>query len=569
MSFLSKLLLKTAGRAAAGRFEKASSDPAATQQHLLEEILHRSRDTEYGRDRGFAKLRTLSDWRQEVPVVDYEKIRPLVRRMERGEPNVLTAEPPVLFARTSGTTGEPKNIPVTKSCLGGVHSDQMKTWLYHALRAHPKLFDGKALSLVSPAVEGHTDGGLPYGSTSGHIYRHLPAPIRGTYAIPYDVFTLHDYASKYYLIALIGLLSDVTFFCTANPSSILKHCETVAEHADDLIRDVAGGTVNRNRLVIEGGDERVIANLEKRLRPNPERARFLERARELGGQRLLPKDYWPRLQLIGCWKGGTVGSYLARFSEWFSAPDGSGIPVRDWGYLSSECRGSIPLEDEGSGGVLAVAANVYDFVEADDLERNPEDAGSWRFLDVLDLRRGGEYYIFVTTTGGLYRYDMNDIIRVVGFHHQTPVIEFVRKGRGMTSLTGEKISVNQVIAAFEGAGRELGLALDHYKAEADEAGSRYVFKVECREPVPGDSRRRLLEALDRLLGETNLEYRAKRDSLRLNPPLLLLMKTGWYSGLRFRDERDFQRKTIKLSPRTEDGEESVEAVVELSRAGGG
>ena len=60
-----------------------------------------------------------------------------------------------------------------------------------------------------------------------------------------------------------------------------------------------------------------------------------------------------------------------------------------------------------------------------------------------------EYYIFFTTTSGLYRYDINDVIKVTGRYNQTPQIIFLRKGRGMTNITGEKLSVNQVIEAVQ------------------------------------------------------------------------------------------------------------------------
>ena len=68
--------------------------------------------------------------------------------------------------------------------------------------------------------------------------------------------------------------------------------------------------------------------------------------------KLLPADYWPNLALIGCWKGGTVGSYIKKFPQWFDPDDDGMVPVRDWGYLSSEARGSIPLSDRRLSLVL-------------------------------------------------------------------------------------------------------------------------------------------------------------------------------------------------------------------------
>ena len=121
-----------------------------------------------------------------------------------------------MFAQTSGTTGDPKFVPVTPTCRGREHSDQMRTWLAHAQRAHAQrahrgLFDGKVVSLVSPAIEGYTASGLAYGSTSGHIYRNMPGIVRRVYSVPYEVFEIADYTAKYYAIMRVALEHDVSF----------------------------------------------------------------------------------------------------------------------------------------------------------------------------------------------------------------------------------------------------------------------------------------------------------------------------------------------------------------------
>jgi len=546
MSILRSILLAGLGRAAARRFEAATRDPVGAQRRKLLEITARNRETEYGREFGFGEVKSLEDWQRLVPVVSYEDIQERVERVTRGEKNVLTSEDPVMFARTSGTTGDAKYIPVTPTCWGRDHADQMRTWLYWARREHRSLYR-KVMTLVSPAVEGHTPSGIPYGSTSGHMYKNLPAIIRGAYAIPYDLFEIENYEAKYYALMRLGIAADVSFLCTANPSSIVKMCELADKHADALLRDVADGTLSRDVKI----EPRIRAVIESRCRPERSRARDLEAARRRRGGKLLPADYWKHLALIGCWKGGTVGSYIEQFPDWFH-PDGEQpVPVRDWGYLSSEARGSIPLSDEGSAGPLSIATNVYEFVEAEELEQNPDNREGWTFHGVDSLEVGKEYYIFITTTGGLYRYDINDVIQVVGEYHRTPTIVFQRKGRGMTSITGEKMSVNQVIQAVETASHELGIQVTHFKAEADLKDRRYIFKVEEPPEMQAGQGRRLLGALEGKLKELNLEYDGKRRSLRLNPPILHLMQSGWYDWRKKRraagGKRAFQAKTVLLS----------------------
>ena len=240
--------------------------------------------------------------------------------------------------------------------------------------------------------------------------------------------------------------------------------------------------------------------------------------------------------------------------------------MRDWGYLSSEARGSIPLSDQGSAGVLTVSANVYEFVPVDNLEDHPHESENWSFVGVDGLEKRKEYYVFFTTTGGLYRYDINDVIEVIGHYNATPTVVFKRKGRGMTNITGEKLSVNQVIAAFENASQEMGITIEHFKAEADIENARYVFKVEA--PLLAEElRRTLLEQLDRRLSALNIEYEAKRKSMRLKDPVLQVMKPGWYErqkkALAASGKRLFQAKTILLDAK-EGYKEDLEAVVNLN-----
>lgn len=84
-------------------------------------------------------------------------------------------------------------------------------------------------------------------------------------------------------------------------------------------------------------------------------------------------------------------------------------------------------------------------------------------LTCAELDEGENYYIVLTTPGGLYRYDINDVVRVSGFCNQTPLIEFIRKGRDVTNITGEKLHVNQVIQAMEQALSAAGLPLHNYR----------------------------------------------------------------------------------------------------------
>jgi hypothetical protein len=546
MSLAGKLITFV-GKQSARRFDEATRDPRRTQTELLLGMLRKNADTEYGRRYNFASINSIADYQKQVPLITYADIQQDMERVTGGAKNVFTAEDPVMFAQTSGTTGKPKFIPVTPTDQGRAHKDQMRTWLYHAQKAHPGILDYKVVSMVSPAIEGYTESGVPFGSTSGHIYKTMPGVVRRGYSIPYEVFEIEDYQAKYYTIMRISLEHDVHFLATANPSSILQLIDKANEYSEDLIRDIRDGTLS-SQQDIEPANRQLV---EKLLRPNPKCAAQLDTLRSRRDGRLVPGDYWPDLGLIGCWKGGTVGHYLEKFDPWFN-PDGTQpVPVRDWGYLSSEARGSIPLSDEGSKGVLTVATNFFEFVAADEVEASPDTPESWPFLTVADLEMDGQYYIFVTTTSGLYRYDINDVIQVAGRYHQTPEIVFLRKGRGMTNITGEKLSVNQVIDGVQSAARATGLIPAHFKAEADIDRSCYILRIEFAGHTEEAQQLAFLQEADRYMKEVNIEYKAKRESSRLGAPVMHVMREGWYERGRRQQaasgKRVFQAKTEVLS----------------------
>ncbi len=96
-------------------WEKLCADPATVQNRLLLDIIQRNRATAFGKDHGFAAIRSLADYRQQVAIGDYERLRPYVERAENGEAQVLTEAPVRDVHLTSGSTGAPKLIPVTET----------------------------------------------------------------------------------------------------------------------------------------------------------------------------------------------------------------------------------------------------------------------------------------------------------------------------------------------------------------------------------------------------------------------------------------------------------------------
>ena len=172
------------GYGLARKLDRAAERPQAAQNTFLLRLIKANANTVFGKDHGFATIRTEADFRRQVPIRDYEGLRPYVNRIIAGEQAVLTSAAPGMLNMTSGTTGEPKYIPVTPESMRRASSFSLE-WIYRALQDHPAFLDGAFVGIVSRAIEGRTSSGLPYGSASGMLYQQIPGPIRSTYAIPY------------------------------------------------------------------------------------------------------------------------------------------------------------------------------------------------------------------------------------------------------------------------------------------------------------------------------------------------------------------------------------------------
>jgi hypothetical protein len=543
MSRVGRLLLWVKAPRSLRHFRTLCRTPVQAQERLLRQILETNADTAFGRRHGFDSIASFRDFQERVPIASYEDLEPYITAEMSGQPNQLTKDPPVLFTTTSGTTGARKYIPMTRD---GKKAKAHLTWLWFCglYRDHPGIVGGRILSVVSPEVEGHAPSGVPIGAESGHAYRTMPGPVRSMYTAPYGVFAIEDYEAKYYTLLRLAAGQNISCIATVNPSTIILLGDRLARHGESIIRDVRDGSLSSEFSVPQELRDSL------HLRPDPKRARHLEQATVKGGGVLRPGLAWPGLAAIGCWKGGTVGAYLARFDTLFP----QGLPVRDFGYYATELRGSVPLSDQGDAGTIAIGTNVLEFHPAGE-DRAPEGR---ELLRVEQLEVGQRYFVYVTNTSGLYRYEMNDIVEVTGHDHQTPHIRFVQKGKGVVSFTGEKLYEVQVIAAVDKALATLRGRYHFIAAVAelvDGTTPRLVFLIEFDDPIADHDGSALVDRLDEAVGEENDEYLTKRKSLRYGPPIIRVVRPGEFDRYRRRmvetgQRADGQFKVLRLTSDT-------------------
>lgn len=519
MTLPAKLIFSLIGPPTLARFGARCEHPMREQEKLLGALLRENAETAYGRRCGFRSIDSLGAFQQRVPITEYNEIEPFIEAARRGRPAQLTSERPVFYAKTSGTTGAAKYIPVTESSRRS-KTAVMRIWLSGLFRDHRAIFRGKVLQIAGPEAEELAPDGTPCGSEGGHAYRNMPRVLRGLYPLPYSVSEIGDYQARYYTMLRIAVMHRIAVIGTPNPSTILQLARELDYHGERLVRDVWNGTLDRRLNV----PPEIRDEVEARMRPDRARATFLEHAASAGHGRLLPRYVWPDMELLACWKGGTVGPYLDELEQYFS----SRLPIRDLGWLSSECRGSIPLSDETDSGPLAVSANLYEFFPAE-LDDRP---GPMDLLTLDQIEAGRRYHVFVTTPGGLCRYAMHDIMEVTGFYRRTPSMRFVQKDEGIVSFTGEKLTETQVLAAVRET-LEAGNGASSFIAAVarpprDGSEPSYVFLVEYETPPDDEIATRTARDLDRALARSNVEYASKRRSGRLAPAVLRVLEPGQF-----------------------------------------
>ena len=511
-AFVPNFLLGMAGGMQYLKLKSVSRNPRRTSEQTLRGILNYAKDTVYGREHHFAEILAAKDdkelyalYQQYVPAQEYEALRPYVERHKNGEANVLFPGKPIMYATTSGTTKEPKWVPITDVYLNSVYGKMTKVWLFNFIKNRPKVFTGKIVSIVGKVIEGYAPDGTVFGSVSGVTQRDCPKFVKKLYASPADVFSITDYNARYYAIMRMGIERNITLIVTVNSSTIVEMQNNVNEFYDQYVDDIEHGTLNKDLNI----SPEIRAAIRPYLKPNPERAAELRALKQKYGT-VLPKHYWPNLQILNTWKCGNTKVYVYKFEHSFPEQ----MLHQEFGYFSSECRFGLVLDDTNNT-VLFPHFHYYEFIEEHDLENEHP-----HFLQLHELEQGKRYCPFVTTYAGLYRYNMNDLVEVGPNFVNTPTVHMIQKVNGIVTMTGEKLHERQFIEAVHAAEKELQMPVKFFVGFADLSISAYHFYYEFENLATTQQQAELFtQKVDQVLQQSNIEYKAKRESFRVKDPV--------------------------------------------------
>ena len=455
--------------------EVMTQDPMKYNTELLMKILEDNKETEYGQKYGFANIKSVEEYQNKVPITDYDSYADYIYRMtENGERNLLTAYDVIHYAKSSGTMGNPKRIPVTS------HSQEINirynyNYLFSSFveTAGTEWTKSPFLNLAEISIS-ELPSGDTYGSISGKILEGFGEKFSKLVTSPIEALMPDVKTNTRYVHARFALINpDIPFTLTTLITLFLESLRYIKGNWELLVNDIEKGTIDESIRM----PEEVRESLLRKIEPMPERAAELRKIFEEGFDEPIVPKIWPKmLFLIGCGSGG-FSNYIEKIKK-FTGPDLNFVLV---GLLASEGMFSIFLELNKPDSVLIPDSMFFEFL--------PLDAdGDYSKIVTLDkLEEGRDYEVITTNLSGFYRYRMKDVVRCIGRHNNTPVIDFLYRLDQCLSLTGEKVNEENLRAAAYKTEKDLGFYLVDFSvyADSDSSPMRYVYFMEV-EDLPDD-----------------------------------------------------------------------------------
>lgn len=506
----------------AARFIKQAATYEAASHRTLDRILELNRGTEFARRHGLdgpARRQVF----ESLPVTTYADYSPYVERIAAGEQGLLSGEPVVFFSNTSGTTGPPKQIPITKRQLRmGIRTKITAMGL--AIRAGVlRPMRGRFMTIMIDHVNPVTSGGVQTGSATTGGFQRLSPVNDLIMTSPSDVSHVTETTTSRYLHLLFGLGEErlwtiISFF----PITILYSMRDLSTHAEEMLRDLADGTIT-SRLDLPSD---VRDRLERRLLPNPERARQLGSLLEQG--RFTIPGIWPDVGAILTATGGAFRFYADQLRPYLGD-----VPVFSPVYSSSEGMIGFGFTAGQPSYLLVSDPTFVEFLPLEEID-NPQA----RPIAAWDAEPGRSYEIVVTTLSGFVRYRLYDIVRVLDFVGQNPVIEFVEREGQVINVSSEKTAEHHIVEAIDRASHLVDEPLvDYFVApNTEQTPGVYLLTIEEWQHDCADKKkvREFLRAVEAALCEVAPYYDEERHLGTVGPMEALLLKPGAFARYRQR-----------------------------------
>ena len=474
----------------AGRLDRYATQTADIQQRVLQQLLSKAADTEYGQRFGFDSIRSYDDFAQRVPLNSYEELKGYIDRMRHGEKHVLWPGQVQWYAKSSGTTNDKsKFIPVSKQCLHDTHYAGGTDAVCLYLRNNPKsrLFDGRALILGGSHAPNYN---LPHslvGDLSAILIEHIN-PLVNLVRVPSKrVALLADFEEKRDLIARRAMQCRIT-----NLSGVPSWMMAV-----------------------------------------------ITRVLEFSGKDTLDQ-VWPHLEVF--FHGGVA---FTPYREQYQRL----IPSQGMHYMETynASEGFFGLQNDPTDPAMLLMIDYgvfYEFIPLEEVGRPDAHA-----LPLWQVECDRQYAMVISTSGGLWRYQIGDTVRFTS----TEPYKFVISGRTKSFINafGEELVVDNAEKGLQEACRLTGARVSEYTAAPvfmDNAGRcRHQWVVEF-DKAPADTEA-FARCLDEALQRINSDYEAKRyKDITLQRLELISAPRGLFNEwLKSRGKLGGQHKVPRLS----------------------
>ena len=481
-----------------------ATDAEEIQRKVLARLLREAAQTAYGRDHGFGEIRSYEEFSRTVPVNTYEELKGFIDRMRHGERDVLWKGGVEWYAKSSGTTNDKsKFIPVSSAGLRDTHyaggTDAVALYLQN--NPESRLFDGRALILGGSHQPNYNLPGSLVGDLSAILIENIN-PVVNLFRVPKKrVALLSDFEEKRDLIAREALRKNVT-----NLSGVPSWMMGV-----------------------------------------------ITRVLELSGKQYLD-EVWPNLEVF--FHGGIAFTpYRELYRSLIRSPRMHYMET----YNASE--GFFGLQSDLADPAMLLMLDYgvfYEFIPLEDVgKEQPQVVPLW------EVETNRNYAIVITTSCGLWRYQIGDTVRFT----QTRPYKFVISGRTKSFINafGEELIVDNAEQGLAEACQQTGAQVREYTAAPvfmDETGKcRHQWVIEFTKMPTNVGE--FATILDRTLQNLNSDYEAKRyKNITLQPLEIIVGRTNlFHDWLSSRGKLGGQHKV----PRLANNRAIIEEVIALNK----
>lgn len=444
--------------------------PLETQRNVLQDLIANGQYTQFGMEHDFNHIFTVEDYKQKVPVQEYDQLKPYIDRIMNGESNVLWNTPINWFAKSSGTTSDKsKFIPISQESLSECHFAAAKDVLTMFYNDVPEadLIIGKGLVIGGSHQVSQLNDDIYYGDLSAVLLQNTPFYGQWIKTPELAIALMDEWETKIEAIAQSTIKEDVT--------------------------SISG--VPTWTLVL------------------------LKRILEITGKKQI-KEVWPNLQLY--LHGGVS---FTPYREQFRKIIGEDISYRDM-YNASEGFFAAQDKEDTDGMLLMLDYGIY--YEFMPIEEYGKEHPVTYSLDKVEL--GKKYAIIISTNGGLWRYIPGDTVE---FTTLFPFrLKVVGRLKHYINAFGEELIVENADNALYTACKELNAEVSEYTAApvyfTDDENGAHEWVIEF-DKEPADLQQ-FTEVLDRELKNNNSDYEAKRHKdIALRLPIMHTVPKGTFN----------------------------------------